>query len=112
MATDTFTAYTELGLAPGASEREAKAAWRRLVSQWHPDRNPGPGAVGRMQRLNQALDALRRAGFPGHHGPAHLRWPAAFAGALMPTSVRIDPSASPWLDARLISNAPSCSADA
>lgn len=70
MATDTFTAYTELGLAPGATEREAKAAWRRLVSQWHPDRNPGPGAVGRMQRLNQALDALRRAGFPGHHGPA------------------------------------------
>ena len=70
MATDTFTAYTELGLAPGATEREAKAAWRRLVSQWHPDRNPGPGAVGRMQRLNQALDALRRAGFPGHHGSA------------------------------------------
>ena len=70
MAADTFTAYTELGLAPGATEREAKAAWRRLVSQWHPDRNPGPGAVGRMQRLNQALDALRRAGFPGQHGPA------------------------------------------
>ena len=80
MATDTFTAFTacsELGLAPGASEREAKAAWRRLVSQWHPDRNPGPGAVGRMQRLNQALEALRRAGFPGHSGPAQPAAPPA-----------------------------------
>ena len=82
MATDTFTAYSELGLAPGATEREAKAAWRRLVSQWHPDRNPGPGAVGRMQRLNQALDALRRAGFPGHSGPAQpAHGPAQPAGA-------------------------------
>ena len=87
MATDTFTAFTacsELGLAPGASEREAKAAWRRLVSQWHPDRNPGPGAVGRMQRLNQALEALRRAGFPGHSGPAQPSKPPAQPAAADP----------------------------
>ena len=100
MATDTLTAYTELGLAPGASEREAKAAWRRLVSQWHPDRNPGAAAVGRMQRLNQALDALRRAGFPQHGGPQ----PAApgdraqapsHAPSRTPTEAPADPAAPP-----------------
>ena len=65
----TDTAYAELGLAPGATEAEAKAAWRRLVSTWHPDRNPSAGAVGRMQRINLAFEALRRAGFPGYAGP-------------------------------------------
>jgi len=60
----TDTAYAELGLAPGATEREVKAAWRRLVSLWHPDRNDQAGALVRMQRINLAFEALRRAGFP------------------------------------------------
>ena len=60
----TDTAYAELGLAPGATEREAKAAWRRLVSLWHPDRNNQADALVRMQRINRAFEALRRAGFP------------------------------------------------
>lgn len=57
------TAFEELGLADSASEREIKAAWRRLVSQWHPDRNPSAEAVARMQRINRAFDAIREAGF-------------------------------------------------
>ncbi|WP_088285301.1 DnaJ C-terminal domain-containing protein [Ideonella sp. A 288] len=66
----TDTAYAELGLAPGASEREVKAAWRRLVSRWHPDRNASAHAVRRMQRINQALEAIRRAGFAEDDGAA------------------------------------------
>lgn len=53
------TAYRELGLAPGASEAEIKAAWRKLVSRWHPDRNDSRAAVEKMQRINQAFEALR-----------------------------------------------------
>ena len=60
----TDTAYAELGLAPGATEPEVKAAWRRLVSLWHPDRNEQAGALVRMQRINLAFEALRQAGFP------------------------------------------------
>lgn len=62
---DTENAFAELGLAPDATEREVKAAWRRLVSQWHPDRNESAGAVAKMQRINQAFEELRRAGFGG-----------------------------------------------
>jgi molecular chaperone DnaJ len=58
-----FNAYAELGLRPGASEAEVKAAWRRLVSQWHPDRNPSASAVARMQRINLALERIRAGGF-------------------------------------------------
>ena len=63
----TDNAFAELGLAPDATEREVKAAWRRLASQWHPDRNASAGASARMQRINQAFDEIRRAGF---HAPA------------------------------------------
>lgn len=54
-------AYAELGLPPGASLAQAKAAWRSLVSRWHPDRNGHAGASARMQRINRALERIRAA---------------------------------------------------
>lgn len=57
----TEDAYAELGLRPGASDAELKAAWRRLVARWHPDRNRRPEAPARMQRINLAYLALRQA---------------------------------------------------
>jgi molecular chaperone DnaJ len=57
------SAFAELGLPDAATEREIRAAWRRLASQWHPDRNPSPEAVARMQRINRAFNAIRDAGF-------------------------------------------------
>jgi len=59
----TDNAFSELGLASDATEREVKAAWRRLVSQWHPDRNNSADAVARMQRINRAFEEIRNAGF-------------------------------------------------
>jgi molecular chaperone DnaJ len=59
----TENAYAELGLRPGANEAEVKAAWRRLVSLWHPDRNASRNAVDKMQRINEAFEVLSRAGF-------------------------------------------------
>ncbi|MEO6408149.1 MAG: DnaJ C-terminal domain-containing protein [Burkholderiaceae bacterium] len=55
-------AYTELGLPRDASLAQAKAAWRSLVSLWHPDRNRHAGASARMQRINRALEQIRGAG--------------------------------------------------
>ena len=53
--------YGELGLAPGSSDAEVKAAWRRLSARWHPDRNHSPQALRKIQRINRALDEIRRA---------------------------------------------------
>ncbi|MEJ8845638.1 DnaJ C-terminal domain-containing protein [Variovorax rhizosphaerae] len=58
----TDNAFAELGLAPDATDSEVKAAWRRLVSQWHPDRNSSADAVARMQRINRAFEEIRNAG--------------------------------------------------
>jgi molecular chaperone DnaJ len=60
---DIDNAFAELGLTPDATELEVKAAWRRLVSQWHPDRNDSAAAVAKMQRINRAIEAIRQAGF-------------------------------------------------
>lgn len=56
-------AYAELGLPVGASESEVKAAWRRLVSRWHPDRNPSADALHFMQRINTAYERIRNTRF-------------------------------------------------
>lgn len=53
--------YEELGLAPDASDEQVKAAWRRLAARWHPDRNDSPQALARTQRINRALEEIRRA---------------------------------------------------
>lgn len=54
-------AFAELGLPPGANLAQAKAAWRSLVSHWHPDRNNHAEASARMQRINRALEHIRNA---------------------------------------------------
>lgn len=54
-------AYAELGLPPHASESQVKAAWRRLVSHWHPDRNASAEAARKMQRINRAYEQIRLA---------------------------------------------------
>ncbi|WP_240788608.1 DnaJ C-terminal domain-containing protein [Ramlibacter henchirensis] len=53
--------YRELGVAPGSSDAEVKAAWRRLAARWHPDRNDSPDALRKIQRINRALEEIRRS---------------------------------------------------
>ncbi|HVR53544.1 MAG TPA: DnaJ C-terminal domain-containing protein [Pseudorhodoferax sp.] len=66
----TDQAFSELGLPVGASASEVKAAWRRLASRWHPDRNASAHAVARMQRINQAFEAIQRAQLAPAPAPA------------------------------------------
>lgn len=59
---DTNNAYRVLGLAPGASEDEVKAAYRTLAQKYAPEAQPeGPQrqeAEARMAELNDAFDTL------------------------------------------------------
>jgi DnaJ-domain-containing protein 1 len=58
-------AFAELGLAPGASAEECKAAYKQLLKKHHPDRHAGhPGnmkkATEKSARLNAAYDRIER----------------------------------------------------
>lgn len=51
--------YEVLGLSRGASPEEIKAAFRKLASQHHPDKNPDdPTAAARFKEVNQAYQVL------------------------------------------------------
>lgn len=58
--------YEILEVSPKASDAVIRAAYRCLVQQFHPDKNPGDAAAGeRLCLINQAYallaDPLRRA---------------------------------------------------
>lgn len=55
---DASDHYQTLGLARHAEPAVVKAAYRALVSLYHPDRNPAPDAIERIQRINIAHDVL------------------------------------------------------
>ena len=51
--------YTVLGLNPGASNDEVKAAYRSLAKKYHPDLNPGSKeAEKKMKEINEAYDII------------------------------------------------------
>jgi len=52
--------YKVLGLSPGASDEEVKAAYRKLAKKFHPDLNPGnQRAADRMNEINAAYEQIK-----------------------------------------------------
>jgi len=97
---DLSECHELLGVAPGASAEELKAAHRDLVKVWHPDRfSHDPRlqqkAQEKLKAINEAYDLLasgkaaRRAPRPasadGAHAPAPpaARWPLTVAAAVV-----------------------------
>jgi molecular chaperone DnaJ len=59
MATRPKSLYDALGVAKTASQDEIKKAYRKLVQQYHPDKNPGDAeAENRFKEVQGAYDVL------------------------------------------------------
>lgn len=56
-----YDPYEVLGISPGATADEVKAAYRRLAKKYHPDLNPGDAlADERFHDVRAAFDSLRQ----------------------------------------------------
>ena len=58
----TQNAYVRLGLAPGATTEQIKAAYLSLVKRFHPDRASAPGLSGVLPQM-QSLFALYKEAY-------------------------------------------------
>ena len=67
--------YEVLGVKPGASEAEIKAAYKEMVKKYHPDKyvnNPlADLAEEKMQEINEAYDALMKRCSAGAGGQSY-----------------------------------------
>lgn len=69
--------YEILGVDQAADQKDIKSAWRKLATQYHPDRNKDPEAVAKLQEINSAYELIKtpekRAKFdqPHQHGFGH-----------------------------------------
>lgn len=67
-ARDMDAAYQALGISSGASDKEIKRAYRRLMSEYHPDKLMGEGvpedmlkmATERSQEIQAAYDLIKK----------------------------------------------------
>ena len=59
MTSDSRDYYEILGVSQDASFEEIRSAFRERAWENHPDRNPSPDAVDRMQEINEAYEVLR-----------------------------------------------------
>ena len=80
--------YAVLGLSPGASDDEVKAAYRKLAKKYHPDINQGDArAEQRMKEINEAYDLIMRKkdtgggyGYGGTNYSEYARAGTSYAG--------------------------------
>ena len=61
MTSQNKTYYEILGVSEDATFEEIRASFRERAREYHPDRNPSPDAVERMQEINEAWEVLRDA---------------------------------------------------
>ncbi|MCG6118049.1 MAG: DnaJ domain-containing protein [Aquimonas sp.] len=54
--------YKTLGVEPGASDADIKAAYRRLARKYHPDVSKEAGAEERFKAVNEAYEVLKDPG--------------------------------------------------
>ena len=79
-----------LGLDANASAADIRRAYRRLVLQFHPDRNQSPAAEARFLEIARAYRELRDAGLTDHVStgldaiPAHLNPPSSATAYIGP----------------------------
>ena len=104
MSTDLNKAYELLGVKPGVSNRELKAAHRDLAKVWHPDRfqhDPRlqEKAQEKLKEINEAYDLLSSGKTPR---PVSTKASQPARAQHVPASTAHSPSNSKWVAVLLV----------
>ena len=74
-----YDPYRILGVEPGASQEEIKAAYSRLAKRYHPDLNPGDkSAEQKMKEINAAYSKLKDHGYRYTAGYSSYEYSSSF----------------------------------
>ncbi|KAJ8260294.1 hypothetical protein GJAV_G00179320 [Gymnothorax javanicus] len=57
-STSEFNPYKVLGVPKSANQAEIKKAYKRLVKEWHPDKNKDPGAEDMFIKISKSYEVL------------------------------------------------------
>lgn len=78
--------YAKLGVSPDATADLIKAAYRKKVTQYHPDKNPSPDAAVRFREVQEAYEALsdteRRMAYDEHRKRSLIEDPLPVARSI------------------------------
>ncbi len=74
MTSQNRTYYEILDVRANATFEEIRDAFRQRAREFHPDRNPSPDAVERMQEVNEAYEVLRDEGQRGAYDRMHRQF--------------------------------------
>lgn len=78
--------YAKLGVSAGATADAIKAAYRKKVTQYHPDKNASPDAAVRFREVQDAYetlsDAERRRAYDEYRERSLIEDPLPVARAL------------------------------
>lgn len=111
MSHNFFEHYALLGLRPGAGWRELKAAYRKQIRTWHPDRFQGdPDARARAEELTKSINRAyheltqyyrQHAALPLTHDTSESPRSGHYAPAARPDSSSVSPTfraspLAPW----------------
>lgn len=56
------THYSVLGVSRDANIEDIRTAYKKAARKWHPDKNPGPDATAKFQRIAEAYDVVKSPG--------------------------------------------------
>ena len=59
---NVYEAAIILGISASSTSQDLKRSWRKMATEWHPDRNNSPGAEEHFKKVSEAFQIMANGG--------------------------------------------------